>query len=167
MRTSPLAAVSVAVLLFSAPARAEEPDPAGAVVAGAAALFVGFVAGGTVIAVSGSPAAREAGWLGLESGFVVAPLAAHAVVGEWGRGALFAAVPAVTTLSTLPVFLEQPDAVDHGSLEEQRVMWSLFVGGLGVAVAGIIDAATSTSRSVHLTPILARGTAGLVVGGAL
>jgi hypothetical protein len=162
-----LAAISVAVFLVSAPARAEEPDPAAAVVAGGAALFAGFVAGGTVIAVSGNAGAREAGWLGLESGFVLAPLAAHAMVGEWGRGALFAAVPAVTTLSTLPVFFEQPDAVDHGSLEEQRVMWALFVGGLGVAVAGVIDAATAPSRGVRVTPILSRDSAGLVFGGAL
>jgi hypothetical protein len=58
--------------------------------------------------------------------------------------------------------------VDHGSLEEQRVMWGLFVGGLGVAVAGIIDAATEPSRGVYVvTPVLARGTAGLILGGAL
>jgi hypothetical protein len=164
-------ASAAAALLFSPPARADDPspapDPAFAIALGGATLFAGFVAGGTIIASSGDPGAREAGWLGLESSFALAPFAAHAAVGEWARGALFASVPAATTLSTIPVFLEQPDAVDHGSLEEQRVMWGLFVGGLGVAVAGVLDAAFAPGRAVHVTPVLAGSTTGLLVGGSL
>jgi hypothetical protein len=170
MRTFALAhagAALAAALLASAPARAGEPAPALAVVVGGATLLAGFVVGGTIIAASGDDASKAAGWFALESGFTLAPLGAHAVVGEWGRGALFAAVPTATTLATVPVFLEQPAAVEHGSLEEQRVMWGLFVGGLGVAVAGVVDAAMAPGRAVHVAPMLGAGTTGLVVGGAL
>jgi hypothetical protein len=167
MRTFALSAALAAALFASPPARAGEPDPALAVVVGGASLLAGFVVGGTLITTSDDAASKAAGWFAIQGGFVLAPLGAHAAVGEWGRGALFASVPTATTLATIPVFLEQPAAVEHGSLEEQRVMWGLFVGGLGVAVAGVVDAALAPGRAVHVAPMLGSGTTGLVVGGAL
>ncbi|MGH7296503.1 MAG: hypothetical protein ACRELB_16315 [Polyangiaceae bacterium] len=160
---------AVAAALVLAPlARAADPDPALAVAVGAATLVVGFAVGGSIMATSGdAPAPNEAGWMALESSFVLAPFASHAMVGEWGRGALFASVPAATTLGTIPIFLVSPEGVDHGTLPEQRVMWALFCTGLAASMAGVIDTAFSPGRRVHVAPMLGRGEGGLVLGGVL
>jgi len=168
MRCSPFPAVLAAALLVALPARAEPPDPAIALAVGAATVFAGFAAGGTFIATHpGDPALTEAGWFVIESGFTVAPLASHAVVDEWGRGAIFAAVPGATTLATIPVFLINENGVEHGTLPQQRVMWGLFCGGLAASMAGVVDSAFAPGRAIHVAPVLGSGGAGLVVGGAL
>jgi hypothetical protein len=168
MRILVLAAALAAVSLVTAGARADGPEPAVAVAVGAATVFAGFVVGGTLIAASpGSAARTEAGWFAMESGFTLAPLLSHALVGEWGRGALFAAVPTATTLATEPVFSTNEAAVEHGTLPQQRVMWGLFCGGLAASMAGIIDTAFAPGRSVHVAPLLGAGSAGLLVGSTL
>ena len=168
MRILVLAAALAAVSLVTAGARADGSEPAVAVAVGAATVFAGFVVGGTLIAASpGSAARTEAGWFAMESGFTLAPLLSHALVGEWGRGALFAAVPTATTLATEPVFSTNEAAVEHGTLPQQRVMWGLFCGGLAASMAGIIDTAFAPGRSVHVAPLLGAGSAGLLVGSTL
>lgn len=175
MRLSLGAAAAAAALLAAPPARAEGPDPVVAVLVGGATIFAGFAVGGTLIAAGGDQGAQndasnaksQAGWYLVEGGFALAPLTSHAVMGEWGRGALFASVPTVTTLATIPVFVEKPAAVQHGSLEEQRVMWGLFCGGLAAAVVGVVDAAFAPAQSVRVAPMLGTGQAGLMVGGTL
>jgi hypothetical protein len=164
-----LAATALAVaMLVGPPARAAEPDAAAGLAVGAATLLAGFAVGGTMMATShDTTSVDEAGWFALESGFVLAPLAAHAVVGEWSRGALFAAVPAATTLGTIPVFLVNSTAVDHGSLPEQRWMWGLFGVGMFSAAAGVVDVAFAPGRAVRVAPMMGPGTAGLTLGGAL
>jgi hypothetical protein len=155
-------------LAVASPARAADPDPAIAIAVGAATIFAGFAIGGTLMAASGdNTAPNEAGWFLIESGFALAPLTSHAVVGEWGRGAAFAAVPTATTLGTIPVFLLNPAGVDHGTLPQQRVMWGLFCTGLAGSMAGVIDTAFSPGRRLHIAPVLGAGNAGIVVGGAL
>ena len=168
MRGLVFPATLAAALVLAPPARAADPDPAIALAVGAATLVAGFAVGGTVMATSGeSPAANEAGWMALESSFVLAPFVSHAMVGEWGRGALFATVPAATTLGTIPVFLVSPQGVDHGTLPAQRVMWALFCTGLAASLVGVVDTAFSPGRRVQVAPMLGRGEAGLVVGGVL
>ena len=169
MRSLAFPAVVSAALLFVAPsARAEGPDPAIAFAVGAATVFVGFAVGGTFIAANQGDAAKtRAGWFAMESGFTVAPLASHALVGEWARGAAFAAVPPATTLATIPVFYVNDGAVERGTLPQQRGMWGLFVGGLAASMAGVIDTVFSPGRALHLTPVVGAGNAGIVVGGAL
>jgi hypothetical protein len=179
MRTTPavVPAVAAAMLFAAAPARAEERDPVVAVAIGAATMVVGFAVGGTIIGttahanpandVPGDNTKNIAGWFAIEGGFVLAPLASHAAVGEWGRGAVFAAVPAATTVATIPVFTSVPDAVDHGSLPVQRWMWGFFCGGMAAAAVGIVDSAFAPGRSVRIAPMLGTGTAGVIVGGAL
>jgi hypothetical protein len=168
MRRIMFSASLAVALAVAAPARADDPDPAVAIAVGAATIFVGFAVGGTLIAVTGDDAAKnEAGWFLIESGFALAPLTSHAVVGEWGRGAAFAAVPTATTLGTIPVFLLNPASVDHGTLPEQRVMWGLFCTGLAASMAGVIDTAFSPARRLHIAPVLGAGNAGVVFGGDL
>ncbi len=178
MRTSAvLPAVAAALLFAVVPARAEERDPVVAVAVGAATMVVGFAVGGTIIGttahanpasdVPGDNTKNIAGWFAIESGFVLAPLASHAAVGEWGRGAVFAAVPAATTVATIPIFTSVPDAVDHGSLPVQRWMWGLFCGGMAAAAVGVIDSAFAPDRAIRVAPMIGGGTAGVMVGGAL
>jgi hypothetical protein len=177
MRRSAVLPAIAAGLVFVAPARAEERDPVVAVAVGAATMVVGFAVGGTLIGttahanpandVPGDNTRNIAGWFAIEGGFVLAPLASHAVVGEWGRGAVFAAVPTATTLATIPVFTSVPDAVDHGSLPVQRWMWGFFCGGMAAAAVGVVDSAFAPGRSVRVAPMVGNGTAGVIVGGVL
>jgi hypothetical protein len=168
MRSLAFPAVVTATFLVAPSARAEGPDPALAFALGAATVFAGFVVGGTLIAANQGDAAKtRAGWFAMESGFTVAPLAAHGLVGEWARGAAFAAVPTATTLATIPVFYVNDGAVEGGTLPQQRVMWGLFVGGLAASMAGVIDTVFSPGRALHVTPVMGAGNAGIVLGGAL
>jgi hypothetical protein len=168
MRRLVFPALLAASLAMASPARAADPDPGVAIAIGAATILVGFAVGGTLMAATGdNSGANEAGWLILESGFALAPLTSHAAVGEWGRGAVFASVPTATTLATIPVFLIDPAAVEHGSLPEQRVMWGLFVGGLATSMAGVIDTAFAPARRLRVAPVFGNGTAGVVIGGVL
>jgi hypothetical protein len=169
MRSLAFPAALTAALLVAPSARAEDgPDPTVAFALGTATLLAGFVVGGTLIATNQGDAAKsEAGWFALESGFTLAPLVSHAVVGEWVRGAAFASIPTATTLATIPVFLVNGAGVEHGTLPQQRVMWGLFCGGLAASMAGVIDTLFSPGRGLHVTPVLGVGNAGVVVGGAL
>jgi hypothetical protein len=167
MRSLVLPAILVASFV-ALPARADEPDPAVAVALGGATLLAGFAVGGTLTAMSpGSAGRTEGGWFAIESAFSMAPLVSHGLVGEWGRGAVLAAIPAATTLATVPIFLTNDASVEHGTLPQQRVMWGLFCAGLAASMAGVIDTAFAPGRSVHIAPVLGAGQAALTVGGAL
>jgi len=164
------AALAMLFTLSPSSAQATEPGPDAAVAlaVGAATMFAGFVIGGTLVAASGeNPGKNEAGWLAMETGFALAPLTSHAVVGEWGRGAAFAAIPTATTLGSLPVFLGDKDAVGSGTITQQAFLWGFFVAGLGSAAIGVIDAAFAPGRALHVAPALGPHQAGLVLGGVL
>jgi hypothetical protein len=163
-------AVVAALSLAPRLCRAEERDAAPALFVGAAVLFAGFTAGGLVVASSNGDATKNnAGWLTMESGLALAPFAAHAVTGEWGRGLAFAAVPAAATAGTAALFEYDPGTVVHGSLPEQRWLWSMFGVALAASTAGIVDAlfAGARARSVTVAPAVASGQAGLLLRGAL
>jgi hypothetical protein len=105
----------------------------------------------------------------MESGFALAPLSAHAVTGEWGRGVAFAAVPAAAIGGTSALFAFDPGTVAHGSLPEQRWLWAMFGVALATSTAGVVDSlfAGARARSVVVAPAVATDRVGLVVGGAL
>jgi hypothetical protein len=159
------------------PALAEEPDstgrraPDGALgfLTGASVFVAGFGAGAVLMGSDGGPARDRAGWLVLQSSFVLAPIAAHGVTDEWTRGLSFAALPAVTMVGTGAVFAIDPNAVRHAPLSEQRVMWGLFGSALFVGAAGVVDAAFAGSRAqaVSIRPSVGFGQVGLEVGGTL
>ncbi len=168
MRSMAFPAAFTAACLFASPARADGPDPAAAFALGAATILTSFIVGGTFMAANQGDAAKaEAGWFMLEGGFSAAPLVSHAAVGEWGRGAVWAAIPTATTLATIPVFSLDGAAVEHGTLPEQRVMWGLFCGGLAASMAGVVDTVFAPGRAVHVAPVVGGGGAGITVGGAL
>jgi hypothetical protein len=162
-------AVVAAALPWAMSARAEEPDAGLAVVVGAGMNVAGLIVGGAVLATSHSSAANSAGWLTMESSFVLSPFAAHAVEGEWGRGALFAAVPAACLAGSATLIGVVPDTIDLGPLPQQRVMWILFGIGQLASAVGIIDAtfAPMRKRKVFIVPTVGFGHMGLSIGGIL
>jgi hypothetical protein len=166
-----LLVVTSATLLASLDAWADpveaDRDPVVAGIVGAATAFVGFAVGGTLMGVTDSSAVNMAGWLTMESGFALAPLTAHAVVGEWWRGIAFSALPTAATLGTVPVFLYNEGAVLNGTLPQQRWMYGFIVGDILASGVGVVDAVLAPRRSVYVVPTVGAGTVGLVVGGML
>ena len=160
----------LALLVAPAPARADEPDPANAILAGAGVHLAGFLVGGALLATARGDRDREnAGWLTTEGGFALAPLTAHAAVGEWGRGAMFAAVPTASFVSTAAFVAGQPNAVERGTLPQQRWMWAFFGVGMFASAVGVVDALFVGRRAkrVAVQPLLSSGLAGVSMGGEL
>ncbi len=149
----------------------EDGEKSGWALAGAGALDVaGFVAGSLLLArAHGNHLADNAGWLTIESGLTLAPLAAHGVSGEWGRGALFAAAPLATLAVTTGLFQAVPGTVEGGTLPQQRWMWAMFGGGLFTSAVGVVDAlwAPGRARKITLRPAVGSGQVGLQIGGTL
>jgi hypothetical protein len=158
-----------ALLLVPSPAHAEEPDAGLAILTGAGANLAGFIVGGAILATSHTNTQNSAGWLTLESGFVLSPLLSHGVEGEWGRGALFASVPAACLAGTATLFGVVPNTVDQGSLPQQRLMWGLFVAGQFASAVGVVDAAFAPMRrrNILIVPTVGLGQVGLQIGGVL
>jgi len=164
------ASVALAVLFPVRPARAAEPDPGAALFSGAALNLAGFVVGGALLATShGGAAQNNAGWLSMEGAFTLSPVVAHGVVGEWWRGAAFAAVPGAALAVTAGMFASDGTAVERGELPEQRWMWGLYGVGLFASAAGIVDAMFAPARAlpVRVAPVLGAGQVGLRIGGTL
>jgi hypothetical protein len=179
-----LAKVLPAAALVCLPraARADEPDTALAFFAGASVNVVAVVAGGTAVSTApsgvGGDARRSFGWLGIETGFVVAPLVAHGIVGEWGRGLLFSILPVAAVAGTAVMYAKRPDSVENSSLDDQRVAWSLFTAALISSTAGLVDVLTAGDASgsrragrrphgIGVVPFVAPTMAGLQVQGSL
>lgn len=169
-----VAAVSLSIV---APAvRAEEttppppvPDTAAAFIAGTAVLVAGVGVGATIIAGNDGKTSDIGGWMVMQSGFAVAPLVAHGITGEWGRGLVFGSVPLATTAGTATVFALDSNAVRHSDLPQQRILWSLFVVGLFSSAYGVVDSigADDRARRLVVAPVVGRGIAGIDVEGAL
>jgi len=168
MRVPSLAALTLAVLA-PAMASADEPGAGLAVFTGAAVNVAGFIAGGAMLATNHSTALNNAGWFTIEGGFTLAPFAAHAVEGEWGRGALFAALPAACLAGTAAEFGVVPATIDQGTLPEQRLQWALFLVGQFASMAGVVDAAFAPmrARKWYVAPTVGGGRFGLTLGGTL
>jgi hypothetical protein len=163
--------LALATLLAAAPARAEPPDTGLAIFTGSATALAGFAAGGLLLGTSGDRTGpNNAGWLTIQAGFALAPLAAHGVVGEWGRGALFAAAPAAMGAGSVGLMGYAPNVVAHGTLEQQRVLWGFFGVGFFSSAVGVVDAVFADRRAlggVHVVPAAIAGGAGLSVEGSL
>jgi hypothetical protein len=164
--------LGLALAAFSLPARAEEPkrpDSAVAFMTGAAVFLVGMGVGGTILATSSNRSQDNAAWLTMNASFTLAPLAGHATAGEWGRGLLFSAPPALTLAGTGTLFAIEPDAVRHGNRIEQRWLWGFFTAGLVTSAIGVIDGAFAGERahSVALVPQIGPGSAGMMLQGTL
>jgi len=174
MRALPLVLAS-SLLVVPRAARATEPDTSLAFFTAAALDAAGFIVGGAI--VSTSPAGgsgderRSFGWLAMQAGYTVSPLVAQGMVGQWSRGAVFAAIPAGTLAGTAAFYRLKTDGVESNSLEQQRLVWGLFTVGLAVSMAGAIDVLLAGNppreRMVAVRPNIGPGQAGLQIEGTL
>jgi hypothetical protein len=174
MRPVPLIVAS-ALLFVPRLAGATEPDTGLGVFTAAALDAAGFIVGGTLMATSAAGGSgdgqRSFGWLAIQAGFTLSPLAAHGVVGEWDRGAAFAAIPAASVAGTAVYYRAKTNAVEYGTLVENWFVWGLFTAGFAVSTAGAIDvifaANRQRERGMALRPMFGPGRAGLLVEGTL
>jgi hypothetical protein len=130
----------------------------------------GFVVGGTLLARGrGVPMTDNAGWLTMQSSFVLAPFVAHGVNREWSRGALFAILPLAALAVTTALFQVDPKTVESGTLEQQRWMWAMFGAGLLTSTVGVVDALFAPARAaaIVIRPAVAQGQVGVQIGGTL
>jgi hypothetical protein len=131
------------------------------------ALLTGFAIAGASLGVSASLMAGEselstkyAGLFVLHSGLTLAPLAAHGVVGEWGRGAVFAIPPALGGLGMAALLAWHPQAPVVGKNKSHRIYpVCITLSVLGSAL-GIIDAALVDERAPVRVGAAASGDAG-------
>jgi hypothetical protein len=143
-----------------------EPDPAIAVFAGGALEVSGMALGAALLGgANGDPTASRIGWLTIHAAYTLAPGASHAIVGEWGRGAFFSAVPAACLVVTGAVLDESPDAVQGSPLGRQRALWLLFTAGLASSLVGILDVGFAGSRKVTVVPSFGPTGSAVSVGG--
>ena len=164
-----------ALLVVPRFARATEPDTDLAFLTAAALDTAGFVTGGALMATSrtggSGDAQRSFGWLTIQAGFTLSPVAAHGVVGEWDRGALFAAVPAGTLAGTAAFYRTRTDGVEFSTKESQWMVWGLFTTGLAVSTAAAIDVLFADKRrhepTIALRPTIGHCQAGLRIEGSL
>lgn len=157
VRTLGTACATAAAIGFgSLPARSEPPSEAprvgSALVAGAGATLLPFVVGAGLAAGGADLTTKNAGVVMANGSFVLGPIVAHAVVGEWGRGLAFAGVPAAGTAVNAVLLAAEPQTVfgDFGPAPELTVV---FVASSFVSAVGVVDAAFAGERArAHLVP---------------
>ncbi len=140
-----------------------------AFVIGAAIDAVTFAVG---VALVGSDQAgfdqARAGWVTCSAGFTVGPFVAHAITGQWLRGAIFSAVPLASTIGNAVVLGSSKKTIDVTPLQQDQRFIVLFtsVGLLG-SVIGLVDVLLFKPKpaSVHITPTISQSGAGFVIGG--
>lgn len=163
MRVATLAVVS---WLWATPARADEPPQAVAVLVGASTALVPFGVSATLLSRQGGLQDPRAAVFTLSAGLALAPIVAHAIVGEWDRAAIFGAVPVASAAGVVAVFSLRPDTfrkADRVARVSAGTLLTLLILSSGV---GVIDCFFATERAdVALVPSLDRGVASLSVGG--
>jgi hypothetical protein len=184
----------IALLVAAAPrsAAAAGPDPPDpphadppvtlALLAGMATAVVPLVLGAlhTASARTDTDGPRDVGYAVGGVGPVLAPIVAHAVLGEYKRAAVFGIAPMAGEIALCALMAAHPDAVFHGTTASRTsfaVFYSLDIFG---AAFGLVDvmmvrerAGGGAARSAKaplplvLSPNVGRGHVGLVLGGSL
>jgi hypothetical protein len=131
------------------PASGSDPRTTRAFFAGVVLELAPFAVGGMMIADSGNRTVRRASVYVSTTGFTLAPLVAHGLEGEWGRGAVFASVPFACGVG-LAVLMQQPDGdvlTEEGTKTTRIPFWIMASSALAASAAGVIDAALAPGRS--------------------
>ena len=163
------------------PPRRAHPPIVVAIVAGVATAFFPIVLGAMYTASAGSDGQRDVGYVVGSAGLALSPLAAHAVLGEWGRAAAFGAAPVASELALCALVTAQPDAVFHGTTLSRTTFGVLYSIDVFGAALGIVDVMMAAERRlpdakrgagwplprVTLAPSMGPAHAGLVLGGTL
>ncbi len=147
-----LAAIGSTLLSLAPPARARAEEPrapvAEALLAGAGSAMVPFAIGAGLAAGDGSVTQKNAGLVVANAGLCLGPLVSHAIVGEWDRGALFAA---------------RPGTVFGDDAELPTLFTALFAVSVLGGALGLADTALAGER---LRAQVVPSRSGLVVGMA-
>jgi hypothetical protein len=166
----------IVLVALSGTALVEPPPPTDtanqktrALVVGAAIDAVTFAVGVALVGTdtAGFDQAR-AGWITCSAGFTIAPFVAHAMVGEWLRGAAFSAVPLATTIGNAVVLgSATSQTIDVTPLNQDQRFIVLFtsIGMLG-SVIGLLDVALFKPAKVHVAPNISQHGGGFVIGGS-
>jgi hypothetical protein len=181
-----LGAVAAPGRAAAAPPEASEPPPraepnvALALVAGAATALIPMALGVSHLAAQ-SPATdgpRNVGFAVSGVGPALAPIVAHAVLGEYGRAALFGALPVAAEISLCAYVAAMPDSVFHGTMGSSLGFGLLYTADLLGAAVGMVDVMMARERArlerrrgpdllggVTVAPRVGRDQAGIVLGG--
>jgi hypothetical protein len=129
--------------------RTPRPEPRGptALLTGLAVAGTSFGLAGFMLATDAGLPVKHAGLAVLHGGLTLAPLAAHGVVGEWGRGAAFAVAPALGGLGMAALLAERPEAPVVGKNKSQRIYPVLITVSVIASAVGIFDAALVDERA--------------------
>jgi hypothetical protein len=159
-----------------------EPPIMVALVAGMATAIVPLVLGGLHTAAAANAVTdgpRNVGYAVGGVGPALAPIVAHAVLGEWGRAAAFGAVPVASEIAVCALVTAVPDGVFHGTTLSRTGFALLYSADLFGAAVGLVDVMLARDRlrargrkaaglsAFTLAPSGGRGHAGLVLGGSL
>jgi hypothetical protein len=135
-----------AALSRSEPVRRTEARAPLALVTGLAVAGLSFAVGGFMLAGEQELSAKHAGLAVMQSGLTLAPLAAHGVGGEWGRGALFSIPPALAGIGMAVLLSQRPEAPVMGKNKSQRIYPVLITVSVLGSALGIFDAALIDER---------------------
>ncbi len=128
--------------------------------------------GATLLTTEPTLAEKHAGLFAMHTGLTLAPFAAHAVTGEWGRGALFSIPPALGGLGMLALLSARPEAPIRGKHKSQRIYPVLISVSVVGSAIGIFDAALADRRrrrgpDVRVEAACSSAFCGAFVGGTL
>jgi hypothetical protein len=131
--------------------RSAEPRGHLALVTGIAIGGGAFGVGSALVASQDSLSGKHFGLGVSHTGLALAPLFAHGVVGEWGRGALFAVPPTLGGASMAVLLASSPRAPIRSTNGDHRLYpIPILVSVVGAAI-GVFDAALVDERSpIHV-----------------
>ncbi len=161
-----LVALSGSVLVEPPPPPPETATKTAAFAVGAAIDAVSFAIGVALVGSdqSGLDQAR-AGWITCSAGLALGPFVAHAMTGQWLRGAAFSAVPLAATIGNAIVLGSQTQTLDQMLLNpDQRLVYVFTSVGLLGSIIGLVDVALF--KGVRVAPTISRTAAGFIVGGS-
>jgi hypothetical protein len=173
------ALAGVALALVSAEARADvqggarsdQPSVISAFLTGAVLAGASLGIGGAIAVGAESDQAKAVGIYGAQAGLVVAPFAAHAMLGEYRRGIFFAVPSLAATLGMTAILQMRPHTVAGGPAAYQYAFSTLMTVSVFSAMLGVSDVLSFRDRSgngsVAILPDVNHEQIGVRIGGKL
>jgi hypothetical protein len=150
----------------AADARSEPaPRAVTALVTGVATAGASLAYGGFLLTSGRSLSVKHDGLYVMSLGLTLAPFVAHGVAGEWARGALFAALPAIGGVGMAMLLAKRPDAPIKGKQKSQRIYPVLITVSVVGSAVGIVDAALADERLPQVSVAVADGFVGADLSG--
>jgi hypothetical protein len=144
-----------------------------ALLSGGLTALVPLAVGTTITARTDDRPWKRAGVDIGQFGFAMAPLVAHAIVGEWGRGAIFTSIPFATATALAIHQINHPVIVDQGIAAERLPFGIIYTATVAGSMVGLVDAMFAERRRASrpvVVPTVGMGagdSVGISVGGVL